>query len=218
MLRVNVRTFLALIQLLNTFRLLNQLKKILMQKITCLAFGVFLSVGAFAQTWKLDKAHSQLNWGITHNSINTIEGGFKSFSATITSSKDDMSDAVVELTADINSINSVVEPRDNHLKTHDFFDAATYPTLTFKSTSLKKVDDENYVMTGDLTLHGVTKSITLNVIFNGTYTNTVNKKISAGFHISGIIKRADFGIGSEFPANLLGDDVSLDANTEFIKG
>jgi polyisoprenoid-binding protein YceI len=189
-----------------------------MQKYICLALGLILSVGVFAQTWKLDKNHSQLNWGVTHNGISTVEGGFRSFTATITSSKDDLSDAVVELTADINSINSGVDPRDNHLKSAEFFDAATYPTLTFKSTAFKKVADKNYVMTGDLTLHGVTKSVTLNVTFNGTYTNTASNKISAGFHISGIIKRSDFGIGSAFPANLLGDDVSLDANTEFIKG
>jgi polyisoprenoid-binding protein YceI len=189
-----------------------------MQKITCLALGLFLAVGVFAQTWKLDKMHSQLNWGVTHNSISTIEGGFKTFSATITASKDDLSDAVVELTADINSINSGVEPRDKNLKGPDFFDAATYPTLTFKSTSFKKAADKNYIMTGDLTLHGITKSVTLIVIFNGTYTNTASNKISAGFHIGGVIKRSDFGIGSAFPANLLGDDVNLDANTEFIKG
>jgi polyisoprenoid-binding protein YceI len=189
-----------------------------MQKITCLALGLFLSVGVFAQTWNLDKMHSQLNWGITHMGISTVEGGFKTFSATITSSKDDMSDAVVELTADVNSINSGVDPRDNHLKSPDFFDAATYPTLTFKSTSFKKVDDKNYVVTGDLTLHGVTKSVTLNVTFNGTVTNPMNKKTSAGFHIGGTIKRSDFGIGTKFPANMLGDDVTLDANTEFVKG
>lgn len=77
-----------------------------MQKITCLTLGLVLSVGAFAQTWNLDKMHSQLNWGVMHNSINIVEGGFKTISATITSSKDDFSDAVVELTADVNSINS----------------------------------------------------------------------------------------------------------------
>jgi polyisoprenoid-binding protein YceI len=189
-----------------------------MQKIACSTLGILLSLGVFAQTWTLDKAHSQLNWGVTHNNISTIEGGFKKFSATITASKDDLSDAVIELTADVNSINSGVESRDNHLKTPDFFDAATYPTLTFKSTSFKKVDDKNYVLTGDLTLHGVTKSVTLTVTFNGTYTNTANKKISAGFHIGGIIKRSDFGIGAKFPAEMLGEDVNLDANTEFVKG
>ena len=189
-----------------------------MQKIIFLALGLFLSVGLFAQTWNLDKRHSQLNWGVTHNGISTVEGGFKTFSATIASSKDDLSDAVVELTADVNSINSGVEPRDNHLKTAEFFDAATYPTLTFKSSSFKKVSDKNYVLTGDLTLHGVTKSVTLSVIFNGTYTNTANQKVSAGFHIGGTIKRSDFGIGPKFPANMLSDEVTLDANTEFIKG
>ena len=178
---------------------------------------LFAALSGTAQT-PTCKMHSQLNWGVTHNSISTVEGGFKTFSATITSSKDDLSDAVVELTAEISSINSGVEPRDNHLKGPEFFDAATYPTLTFKSTSFKKVTDKNYVMTGDLTLHGVTKSVTLNVTFNGTYTNTASNKVSAGFHIGGIIKRSDFGIGSTFPANLLGDDVNLDANTEFIKG
>jgi polyisoprenoid-binding protein YceI len=188
-----------------------------MQKISCLALVLVLSVGASAQTWNLDKMHSQLNWGVMHNSINIVEGGFKTISATITSSKDDFSDAVVELTADINSINSGVEARDNHLKSPAFFDAATYPTLTFKSTSFKKVGDKNYEVTGDLTMHGVTKSITLNATFNGTYTNTTNHKVSAGFHIGGIIHRADFNIGSEFPANMLGEEVTLDANCEFVK-
>lgn len=189
-----------------------------MQKITCLALGLFLSASVFAQSWTLDKMHSQLNFGVTHMGINTVEGGFKSFSATVTSSKDDLSDAVIELTADVSSLNTGVDPRDNHLKTADFFDAATYPTFTFKSTSFTHTDGKNYVLTGDLTLHGVTKSVTLNVVFNGTATNPMNKKTSAGFHISGVINRADFGIGTKFPDNMLSNDVNLDANTEFIKG
>ncbi|TDX01252.1 YceI family protein [Dinghuibacter silviterrae] len=189
-----------------------------MQKITFLALGLLLSVGVFAQTWTLDKMHSQLNFGVTHMGINTVEGGFRSFDATITSSKDDLSDAVVELKADVGSINTGVDPRDNHLKSPDFFDAATFPTFTFKSTSFTKTGDKTYQVTGNLTLHGVTKPVTLNVTFNGTATNPMNKKTSAGFHISGVINRADFGIGTKFPDNMLSNDVNLDANTEFVKG
>lgn len=189
-----------------------------MQKITFLAVGLLMSFGVFAQTWTLDKMHSQLNFGVTHMGINTVEGGFRSFDATITSSKEDLSDAVVELKADVSSINTGVDPRDNHLKSADFFDAATYPTFTFKSTSFKKTGDKTYEVTGDLTLHGVTKSVTLNATFNGTVLNPMSKKTSAGFHIGGVIKRSDFGIGSKFPAAMLGDDVNLDANTEFVKG
>lgn len=189
-----------------------------MQKISCLALGLFLSVSVFAQTWTWDKMHSQLNFSIKHMGISFVEGGFKSVTATVTSSKDDLSDAVVELTADVNSLNTGVDMRDNHLKTDAFFDAAKYPTLTFKSTSFTKVDDKNYQVTGDLTLHGVTKSVTLNAVFNGTATNPQSKKTSAGFTITGTINRADFNIGSAFPDAMLSNAVTLDANAEFVKG
>lgn len=190
----------------------------MINKISILALGLLMSTGVFAQTWTMDKAHSQVNFGVSHMGINTVQGGFRSVTATITSSKEDFSDAVVELTADVNSINTGVDARDNHLKTDAFFDAAKYPTMTFKSSSFKHLDGKNYEMTGDLTLHGVTKTVTLNVTFNGTATNPMNKKTSAGFHIGGTINRTDFGIGTSFPAAMLGTDVNLDANTEFVKG
>jgi polyisoprenoid-binding protein YceI len=183
-----------------------------------LAIGLFLSLGVFAQSWTLDKMHSQLNFSVKHMGISFVEGGFKSVSATVTSSKDDLSDAVIELSAEVNSINTGVDMRDNHLKTDAFFDAAKYPTLTFKSTSFTKVDGKSYQMTGDLTLHGVTKPVTLNVVFNGTATNPQSQKTSAGFTITGTIKRSDFNIGAAFPDAMLSDAVNLDANTEFVKG
>jgi polyisoprenoid-binding protein YceI len=189
-----------------------------MRKMTLLALGLLLTVGVFAQTWTLDKYHSQLNFNVTHNGISQVSGGFKTFTATITSSKDDLSDAVIELQADVSSINTGIDPRDNHLKSADFFDAATYPSLTFKSTSFKQVSGKNYTLTGDLTLHGVTKPVTLNVLFNGTAINPMNKKTAAGFTITGVIKRSDFGIGPKFAPNMLSDEVNLEANTEFGKG
>lgn len=189
-----------------------------MQKISMLALGLFLSVSVFAQTWNLDKAHSQLNFSITHLTISSIEGQFRSVTATITSSKDDFSDAVVELSADAGSVNTGIDARDNHLKSDAFFDVAKYPTLTFKSTSFKQIDAKNYAVTGDLTFHGVTKSVTLNATYNGTVANPMSKKATAGFKITGTIKRSDFNVGTSFPEAMLSDAVLLDANTEFTKG
>lgn len=190
-----------------------------MKKITILTLGLMLAVSSFAQTtWNLDKAHSQLNFSITHLTISTIEGGFRSVSATLTATKDDFSDAAVELSAETGSVNTGADMRDNHLKTADFFDATTYPTLTFKSVSFKNVGGKNYQVTGNLTFHGVTKLVTLNAVFNGTVDNPMSHKTTAGWHISGTIKRSDFGIGPKFPEAVLSDDVTLDANTEFIKG
>lgn len=188
-----------------------------MKKFSIIAAAfLLLSSAGFAQTWNWDKAHSQLNFGITHMTINEIDGTFGTVSATLTSSKDDFSDAVVELTADVNSINTGVEQRNTHLKSDAFFDAAKFGTLTFKSTSFKNVGGKNYQVTGDLTLHGVTKTVTLNAVLNGTVQNQ-QKKTVAGFKVTGSIKRTDFGIAPGFPATALSDDVMLNANAEFVK-
>ncbi|HXB07794.1 MAG TPA: YceI family protein, partial [Puia sp.] len=189
------------------------------KKIILSTAALFILAGStFAQEWNMDKAHSQVNFGITHMGINEIDGVFGSVTAKFTASKDDFSDAVIELNADVNSINTGNEQRNNHLKSDAFFNVAQFGTLTFKSTSFKKVGDKNYQLTGDLTLHGVTKSVTLNATFNGTTTNPMNKKTVAGFKVTGTIKRTDFGIGKDFPPAMLSDDVTLVANTEFIKG
>jgi polyisoprenoid-binding protein YceI len=175
------------------------------------------STAAFSQTWNLDKAHSQLNFGITHLGISEIDGSFGSVTAKIVSSKDDLSDAVVDLSAEVSSINTGNDQRNNHLKSPDFFDASKYPTLSFKSTNFKKTGAKTYEVTGDLSLHGVTKTVVLNATLNGTTTNPMNKKTVAGFKVTGTIKRSDFGIATGFPAGALSDEVALNANTEFIK-
>jgi polyisoprenoid-binding protein YceI len=179
---------------------------------------LFTTAAVFAQSWSIDKAHSQVMFTINHMGINTITGSFGTVNATLNASKDDFSDAAIEFSADINSINTGNEQRNTHLKSPDFFNVAQYGTLTFKSTSFKKIDDKNYQVTGDLTLHGVTKSVTLNATLNGTTVNPMNKKTIAGFKVTGTIKRTDFGIGAQFPSSMVSDEVALDANTEFVKG
>jgi polyisoprenoid-binding protein YceI len=181
------------------------------------AFITLFSTAGFSQTWNWDKAHSQLNFGISHMGISEIDGSFGSATAKITASKDDFTDAVVELSADISSISTGNEQRNTHLKSPDFFDAAKYPTLTFKSNSFKKTGDKTYEVAGDLTFHGVTKPVVLTATFNGTAVNPQNKKTIAGFKVTGTIKRIEFGIAPSFPNAFLGEEVALNANAEFVK-
>jgi polyisoprenoid-binding protein YceI len=188
-----------------------------MKKVTIIASLLALSATTFAQTWSADKAHSRLGYAVTHLTISESEGSFKSYEAKITSSKPDFSDATFDVSIDVNSINSDNEMRDKHLTGADFFDAEKYPTITFKSTSVKKVSAKEFKVTGDLTLHGVTKPVTLTAIYNGTITNPMSKKPTAGFTITGKFKRADFGFGANMPATMLGEEVSLKASGEFAK-
>jgi polyisoprenoid-binding protein YceI len=148
--------------------------------------------------------------------VSDVEGLFKSFDAKITSSASDFSDAVVEMTADVNSISTENEMRDKDLKGPNYFDAAKYPTLTFKSKTFKKVKDNTYKVTGDLTMHGVTKPVELDVLCR-LGTNPQSKKTIAGFKITGKLNRKDFGIGSGAPEAMVSNEVALVANAEFVK-
>lgn len=188
-----------------------------MKKITyLLMLFVASTIGASAQTtWKMDKAHSQLKFDVTHMTVSTVSGSFTDFDATITASKADFSDAKIELNAKTASINTGIQQRDDHLRSADFFDAASNPALTFKSTELKKAGANRYKVTGDLTIHGVTKSVTLDLWYRGTVDNPMSKKPVAGFRATGTIKRSDFGIGGKFPAAAVSDEVVITADGEF---
>ena len=187
-----------------------------MKKIVVLSASLFM---LFAFTtpanWNVDKAHSKLSFTVTHLGISDVSGLFKNFDVKISSSKDDFSDAVFDLSADVASINTEVDMRDNHLKSADFFDVATYPKLTFKSTSIKPAGKNRYQLTGDLSLHGVTKPVTMNVLYRGTVENPMSKKPTSGFQVTGTIRRSDFGIGEKFPAPMISDDVQIKADGEF---
>jgi len=190
-----------------------------MKKISIVASALLLTASAsFAQsTWSVDKAHSRLGYGVTHLGISESEGNFKSYEAKITATKADFSDAVIEVTADVNSINTDNEMRDKHVKSPDFFDAEKFGTLTFKSTSIKKASGKTFKVTGDLTMHGVTKPVTLDLTINGTTTNPMSKKEEVGIKVTGTFKRTDFGIGASMPTQMLSDEVVLKANGEFVK-
>lgn len=172
----------------------------------------FTVVEQFSYT--VDNAHSRLGFTIKHMGISDFNGNFGKFETKITTSKEDFSDAVVELTADVNTINTGNEMRDGHLKSADFFETEKFPTLTFKSTSFKLVKGKNYKIEGDLTMHGITKKVTLDALHYGNAENPQNKKVVAGFKVSGVVKRSEFGIGAGFPAPGLSDEVNLLADLE----
>ena len=185
-----------------------------MKKLQLVAVAILISVSAFAQTWSVDKAHSKLGFGITHMMITEVDGTFKSFDAKITSSKEDFSDAVFELTVDAASVDTNNEGRDKHLKSADFFDVEKFPTITFKSKSFTKVEGKKYKLVGDLTMHGVTKQVELEATLTGTATGRNNTPL-AGFKVTGTLKRSDFGVGGQSPA--VGDEVTIEAKGEFAK-
>jgi polyisoprenoid-binding protein YceI len=189
-----------------------------MKKLNILTIALFVAGTVNAQNWTLDKAHSKLGFGVTHLLVSEVEGSYNSFDAKITSSKDDFSDAVIELSADATTINTNNEGRDKHLKSPDFFDAEKFSTVTFKSKSFTKVEGKKYKVVGDLTLHGVTKTVTLDVTFNGTAVHPYNKKTIAGFKVSGSINRSDFSVGGGTPTGVVSDEVAITANAEFVKG
>ncbi|MBC7887957.1 MAG: YceI family protein [Ferruginibacter sp.] len=190
-----------------------------MKKISILLLAAVVVFSSFTaiETWKSDKAHSYLGFSVTHLGISDQSGTFKNFDVTIKSEKPDFSDAVIEMKADVASINTGIEMRDNHLKGEDFFDVAKYPALNFTSTGLKNVGKNKFKMTGNLTLHGVTKPVTLDLLYRGTATNPQSKAPTTGFQVTGTIKRTDFGIATGYPATMLGDEVTIKADGEFAK-
>ncbi len=182
--------------------------------LSTVAFLVFSAFTVSAQ-WKVDPAHSRLGFTITHLGISDVSGSFKKFDVTVNSTKPDFSDASISLTADVSTIDTDIEMRDKHLKSADFFDAEKFANITFKSTGIKSAGKNKYKLTGDLTMHGVTKPVTMDLTYRGTIDNPMNKKPTAGFQLTGIVKRSDFGIGAGFPAPMLSDEVVIKADGEF---
>lgn len=162
--------------------------------------------------------HSKLAFTVTHLGITDVSGAFDKFESTLSYTKQDFSDALLTLTADIQTINTAVPMRDNHLKSADFFDAAKYPQLSFRSTKITSTGKDTYKVTGDLTIHGITKAISLDLIFRGFANNpAANNAEVAGIQVKGLIKRSDFSIGSKFPAPMISDEVWIKADGEFSK-
>ena len=191
-----------------------------MKKLLVVLLILISAKASFGQitTWKDDPMYSKLTFTVTHRGFSSIFGLFQKFEATITSSKSDFSDAVFTLLVDITSVNTEVKMRDDDLRSANFFDVVKYPTMTFKSTSIRNTTGmkDRFKITGDLTMHGVTKSVTMDLWFRGTIEDAMSKKTKAGFQLTGIIDRTDFNVGPADPFDI-STDVMIKADGEFFK-
>jgi polyisoprenoid-binding protein YceI len=190
-----------------------------MKKIVFLLAVTFLAVTAVSaqSTWKVDKAHSQLKFTITHLAVSDVEGVFKDFDVTIVTNKPDFSDAKFTLVVQTASVNTEVEKRDADLRSATFFDVDKFATMNFTSTGITKTTPNHYKLKGNLTLHGVTKPVVMDLWYRGTITNPMSNQADAGFQLTGVIKRSDFAFGSKYSSPILSDEVQIKANGEFGK-
>lgn len=167
--------------------------------------------------WELDKAHSTIGFAVKHMMVTTVRGRFKDFTGELDLSEENPSSSTVSVVIDTASIDTGDEKRDGHLKSADFFDAAQYPTINFKSTKVEEPKKDHFLVTGDLTLHGVTKQVTLEGDLEGFGKNPYGQRI-ASISLKGDISRKEFGlnwnVALESGGWLVSDKVVLDIEAQ----
>lgn len=192
-----------------------------MKKINLLLVMLLFSAPLFAQTkWTVDKAHSKVHFSVTHMVISDVTGEFKNYDVYVETNGDDFTNAKIDFWADVNSISTDNDARDKHLKSDDFFNAAKYPKITFKSKSMTKVGDGKYKLVGDFTIRDVTKEITLDVEYRGMVKDPWGNT-KAGFKITGDINRFDYNLKwnalVETGGLVVGKDVKMIVDLELQK-
>ncbi len=173
---------------------------------------------ALAQTttWKSDPVHSEVDFSIKHMSLTNVHGRFGAVNATVVYDAADISKSTVNATIDVAGVDTGEAARDNHLKTDAFFDVSKYTTATFQSTKVVK-SANGMMVTGNLTLRGITKPVVLNVVGPTAPVTGMDKKQHVGFSATTTIRRQDWGIGTSFPSAILGDNVSIEIDLDVAK-
>jgi len=168
--------------------------------------------------WAVDPTHSEITFKVKHLMISNVKGEFKNFQANIDG--EDFTKSTISATIDASSISTNNEDRDTHLKSPDFFEVEQYPEIKFVSTSLTKVDDDEYELVGNITIKGVTKEITLETEFGGFMKDPYGNE-KAGFSINGKLNRKDFGLNwnaaLEAGGVMVGNEIKINAEVQFVK-
>lgn len=183
-----------------------------------LAFASVVCVSAKAQTstWSIDPGHSSINFEIRHMGVSNVHGSLSEVKGTVLFDEKDVTKSSVQATADTASVNTNNAKRDQDLKSANFFNIEKNPQLSFKSTSLSNAGGK-LTLTGDLTLNGVTKTVTLDVDGPAPPQTDKNGKTRSGFSATGKLKRTDFNIGSKYPTAAIGEDVKFSIDVEINK-
>ncbi|TNE80313.1 MAG: polyisoprenoid-binding protein [Bacteroidetes bacterium] len=171
-------------------------------------------------TWAIDPAHSEIQFKVKHLVISTVTGYFRQFSGEVKTTGEGFENAEISFAADVNSIDTNQEMRDNHLKSADFFAADEFPQLTFKSSAFEHVGGDDYKLTGILSIRGISKEVILDVEFGGAAVDGYGNQ-KAGFEINGKIKRKEFGLNwdavTEAGGVVVSDEVKLHLNVQVNK-
>ncbi|KRA75722.1 polyisoprenoid-binding protein [Lysobacter sp. Root667] len=181
---------------------------------TVLAFAFAGAAAAAPLTYKIDANHTDVVASWSHFGFSNPIAHFGQVDGSITYDPAKPSSSSVEVTIPLAGLNSHVAAFDEHLRSEDFFDAAKYPTITFKSTQVEAAGDKKLKVSGDLTVHGVTKPVVLDVTINKVGEQPLAKRAAAGFDASTTIKRSDFGIAKYVPN--VSDEVTIHITTEAI--
>lgn len=196
----------------------------MMLKVGALAAALTLGVGSMAaqaHDWAIDKSHSEADFAVKHMGIGTVHGSFHGVTGTIRFEAGNSAVWSVDATIDVNTVDTGVAQRDQALKSADFFDVAKYPTMTFKSTSVK-TQNTTYLVTGDLTLHGVTKPVTLTLDLPGDEQVGMDaKSVHRGFTATTTIHRQDFGLTWNGTLKsgeaVVGNDIKIELDIEAVR-
>lgn len=183
--------------------------------------AVSLPALAFAATWNIDPEHSNVGFKVRHLMVSNVKGSFEKNSGVVDINDKDITKSKVEVTIDTASINTSVQKRDEHLRSADFFDVATYPTITFVSKKVAKAGKEKLKVTGDLTLHGVTKEVVLDVEGPSKESKDPWGNLRRGASATTKINRKDFGLvwnkALETGGVVVGEEVTISLEIEMIK-
>lgn len=171
-------------------------------------------------TWQIDSAHSHIYFTARHMMISKVRGQFESFTGSVNYDEQNPNRTTVDIEVDINSINTQEGQRDTHLRSADFFDADNYPTMRFQSTKVEQVDEDTGKLYGNLTIHGVTKPVVLNVEYAGQAKSPWGT-VSAGFSGTTTINRKDWGLNwnqaLETGGVLVGDKIQIEIELELVQ-
>ena len=189
--------------------------KLLSSLLGVLAFAAPLAL-AQTSTWVPDKAHSGVDFAILHMNLSNVRGHFGNIGGTIVLNETDITKSTVNITVDVTTVDTGVGQRDTDLKSANFFDVAQFPTATFVSKSVAK-SGSGLTVSGDLTLHGVTKPVVLQVDGPTGPVPGMDKKPHSGFSATTTINRTDFGIGTKYPTAVVGEEVKLAIDLDVAK-